>query len=231
MLSCWCVSVRACVCVSWGVSLLSRDMSSEGGSAARTMPTWISDKQICPIFNNAGTRPNLEDKQRLGTCQPLVWLREKVTAALSGKEQDTNYPPSSQNWRNYWSVFCRKASLLQRSRHLFSYLFIFRCNFDTHFFSFLFSGGYFLVLKEKKKIPFLTPLSACFASGCFRLFRRRLFPLLVLHYGGQMCLRRCVFPRRSLFTTALSQVFSCACVKEREQKKKKTQYKCKSASH
>lgn len=132
------------------------------------MPTWISDKQICPIFNNAGARPNLEDKQRLGTCQPLVWLREKVTAALSGKEQDTNYPPSSQNWRNYWSVFCRKASLLQRRRHLFSYLFFFRCNFDMHFFSFLFSGAYFLVLKEKKKKPFLTPLSACFAGACFR---------------------------------------------------------------
>lgn len=213
MLSCWCVSVRACVCVQRGASPLSSDTSSEGGSAARTMPTWISDKQICPIFNNAGTRPNLEDKQRLGTCQPLVWLREKVTAALSGKEQDTNYPPSSQNWRNYWSVFCRKAPLLQRRRHLFSYLFIFRCNFDMHFFSFLFSGGYFLVLKGKKKKTFF--------DASFRLFRRRLFPLLVLHYGGQMCLRRCVFPRRSLFTAALSQVFSCACVREREQKKKK----------
>lgn len=180
------------------------------------MPTWISDKQICPIFNNAGTRPNLEDKQRLGTCQPLVWLREKVTAALSGKEQDTNYPPSSQNWRNYWSVFCRKASLLQRRHHLFSYLFFFAATLTCTFFPSPFSGGYFLVQKEKNK-PFF---DASFRLFRRRLFPRRLFPLLVLHYGGQMCLRRCVFPRRSLFTAALSQVFSCACVKEREQKKK-----------
>lgn len=148
------------------------------------MPTWISDKQICPIFNNAGTRPNLEDKQRLGTCQPLVWLREKVTAALSGKEQDTNYPPSSQNWRNYWSVFCRKASLLQRRRHLFSYLFIFRCNFDMHFISFLFSGGYFLVLKEKKKSLFwrlFPPVSpAPVSAACTPLWGSNVFEAMLV---------------------------------------------------
>lgn len=32
----------------------------------------ISNKQICPIFNNMGTAPNLKDKHRFRKCQPLV---------------------------------------------------------------------------------------------------------------------------------------------------------------
>lgn len=191
------------------------------------MPTWISDKQICPIFNNAGTRPNLEDKQRLGTCQPLVWLREKVTAALSGKEQDTNYPPSSQNWRNYWSVFCRKASLLQRRRHLFSYLFFFAATLTCTFFPSPFSGGYFLVLKEKNK-PFF--------DASFRLFRRRLFPAAPVSaactplWGSNVFEAMRVPSPLFVHRGSISGFLMCLCEREGT-KKKQTQYKCKSASH
>lgn len=76
-----------------GGSLLSRDITSEACCADNA--NLISNKQICPISNNAGTPPNLKDKQRFRMCQPLVWLCEKVAAALSGKKQDTNYlrPP------------------------------------------------------------------------------------------------------------------------------------------
>lgn len=49
-------------------------LSSEITSEARCVDNanLISNKQICPIFNNTGTPPNLKDKHRFGKCQPLV---------------------------------------------------------------------------------------------------------------------------------------------------------------
>lgn len=50
--------------------LLSREITPEARGADNANP--ISNKQICPIFNNAGTRPNSKDEHRFRSCQPLV---------------------------------------------------------------------------------------------------------------------------------------------------------------
>lgn len=50
--------------------LLSREITSEAHCVDNA--NLVSYKQICPIFNNIDTLPNLEDKHRFRKCQPLV---------------------------------------------------------------------------------------------------------------------------------------------------------------
>lgn len=51
-------------------ALLSRDVTSEAWCVDNG--NLISSKQICPIFNNLGTPPNLKDKHRFRARKPLV---------------------------------------------------------------------------------------------------------------------------------------------------------------
>lgn len=177
-----------------GGSLLSRDITSEACCADNA--NLISNKQICPISNNAGTPPNLKDKQRFRMCQPLVWLCEKVTAALSGKKQDTNYPLPPELKKLLEHV-------LSKHDHCGTFFLLHPWHeIPPPFFFFLLVWAYFLERSSSvsQKSPFHCRLQtvcasasaetmACFASGsvaCTPLW-------------GQMCFRWCVFPLWSLF--------------------------------
>lgn len=204
-----------------GASLLSRDITSEACCADNA--NLISNKQICPISNNVGTPPNLKDKQRFRMCQPLVWLCEKVTAALSGKKQDTNYPLPPELKKLLEHV-------LSKHDHCGAFFFLWLHPWHEippiFYLFFPFSVGIFspTVIVSLTKDPISLP-----AADSLRLCPRpkrwpvsHLVPLLVLHYGVK-CVSDDACSLFGLCSAGSISGFSCARVKN--------QYKCKSASH
>lgn len=69
-------------------ALLSRGITS--GACCSDNADAIANKQICPIFNNEGTPPNLPDKHRFRTFESPVWCSGKVTITLGIMRQGTN---------------------------------------------------------------------------------------------------------------------------------------------